>query len=346
MATADRGVFLKKLILFCLFFLCWGGLPASADSPDLQPVTAADLHSLWPDKANWVGQTVIFFGTKISHDVGYLLIFSQPTVDIAGIDQLAFSQTLINKKYVITGLFTQKAKSSYYWKLVGDESTDIVWVKDTSANSAADQPFAFAAEIAAENSSLLQAAAFAKTPVWVNINHLNPVDLSAKVTHLQPVTVVSVLSAGPFSENYLVTLTTDDGTAILWKTGLHTNTPVYSNQQFVALFQQCFFLKDPYAAHPKWTDATWTALKARTVSLGMEKDMVQLSWGDPENIQKLGTKELWDYPGHHQIYFTKDLVSKIMVHNPNYSASPTANSNSQHNHSTEEYISVPMVIAQ
>lgn len=75
------------------------------------------------------------------------------------------------------------------------------------------------------------------------------------------------------------------------------------------------FLKyDPYKKY-KWSNAIWSKIKQEKVSIGMTKDQVRMSWGDPSHTGVLSAKgitvETWSYGISTYVTFTNGKVSSI-----------------------------------
>jgi len=79
-------------------------------------------------------------------------------------------------------------------------------------------------------------------------------------------------------------------------------------------FNKSWSFLDPKKLHPKWTQKTWNAIKQCEIFIGMNKDMVLMSWGKPEKVNSTiiasGKSEQWIY-GDQYVYFDKGLVSAI-----------------------------------
>lgn len=77
-----------------------------------------------------------------------------------------------------------------------------------------------------------------------------------------------------------------------------------------------FLPYDPFKKY-NWSAATWNAIKASKVAIGMNKTQVELSWGQPNDVSKLASKELtvevWRY-GFQYIAFTNDKVTQIYTY--------------------------------
>ncbi|CAH1055564.1 copper amine oxidase N-terminal domain-containing protein [Paenibacillus pseudetheri] len=78
--------------------------------------------------------------------------------------------------------------------------------------------------------------------------------------------------------------------------------------------KEYFFTSDPTKIY-KWSNATWAKIKAGTISTGMTKQQVELSWGTPVNKSSLsgsGIKvETWQYENYNYVTFTNGVVSMI-----------------------------------
>jgi|GEM_PF-683467 len=74
-----------------------------------------------------------------------------------------------------------------------------------------------------------------------------------------------------------------------------------------------FLSFDPYKKY-NWSTSTWNLIKAKKVSVGMNKDQVELSWGHPSDTSKLTsnniTVEVWRY-GTQYVSFTNGTVKSI-----------------------------------
>jgi hypothetical protein len=181
----------------------------------------------------------------------------------------------------------------------------------------ADQPFAFASEIAQENQDIVKAASLITSVVWANCNIVNAGDVTGDMSHLERLTVIDFQSNGPFSESYSMEFRKDDGSTVLWKTGLTANVPVYNHQQFYQLFQKSFYQSNPLELHPNWPEDIRTNIKNQKVSVGMDQAMVLLSWGNPNRIAKATPGyELWLYNNQTTLYFKDKAVVRILIPDP------------------------------
>jgi hypothetical protein len=302
----------KKLILMLLILaiLSISGVSAQS-SDDLKPV---DVLGLWPAKASWLGQKVVFLRPKMHQNVSYLHIFQHPLSPISGIDQLTLGKTLVNRTFVIKGLFQQNKAGLllYFWQLT-DEKGTVVWVKDTSEAPASDQPFVFDFEVIQEKQQIDNINKLIGKTLWFNRNMVASPEFTGKARHLDQLTITGFKSDGPFSETYLLSLETADGETATWKVGMYADTPVYNHSQFQALLMQRFFVEDPQISHPKWSDEVWAACKNLEVALGWDKDMVMTSWGLPSSVQKTDNgAEKWSYGNKYLLFKDKTLV-KIRI---------------------------------
>ncbi|MNO23375.1 hypothetical protein D3C76_131770 [compost metagenome] len=110
----------------------------------------------------------------------------------------------------------------------------------------------------------------------------------------------------------------DGAFAISFKlaSGKVLNTYDMSAEQVISVLgtKENFFTADPYKTY-KWSNATWAKIKAGTISTGMTKQQVELSWGTPVNKSSLsgsGIKvETWQYRNYNYVTFTNGVVSMI-----------------------------------
>ena len=56
-------------------------------------------------------------------------------------------------------------------------------------------------------------------------------------------------------------------------------------------FWNVFTLEDPRETHPYWLESDWSVIKERKIKIGMTKEMLLMSLGDPEDINRTVTKD-------------------------------------------------------
>lgn len=275
----------------------------------------------WPRKADWVGQQATVYPAKLYATASYLLVFPQPGLETSGADQLFFARTLAGKTFTIKGLFklTKPAGVEYYWQLAGPSGKP-AWVKDTADGPLALLPFALNSEIAAENAATADLAALAGTPVWINRNLVAAPDLTAAVGHLAPLTIAGFRSSGPFGDTYALTLRQEDGSQVVWSLGSTGARTAYSNRDFLSRVGKSFFRKNPQGLFPAWAETLWPLIRAREIRTGWDREMVLMSWGDPDTTEKViegpdKGLERWRYGGTNLYFRDKQLV-KIKIPDP------------------------------
>jgi hypothetical protein len=305
---------MKKLllILFTVSAVLCPTLPALAGPTAVAP---------WPGKTNWIGQQATVYPAKLYASASYLLLFRQPGEDMPGVDQLALGRELVRQTFTINGLYrlTTAGEAKYYWKLAGPAGR-VVWVKDRADGLLAALPFALGSEIAAENKAIGELNALVGATLWVNRNLFAPAELPAAVGHLAPVTVTGFKSAGPFSDTYVLTLRQEDGSPAVWTAATTGRRTAYGNVHFAALVAKNFFRQDPTTLFPHWAENLWPLIRAREIRTSWDREMVLMSWGDPDKSEKI-TKgpekglEEWRYGSYH-LYFRDKLLAKIKIPDP------------------------------
>jgi hypothetical protein len=75
-----------------------------------------------------------------------------------------------------------------------------------------------------------------------------------------------------------------------------------------------FYMSDPFRDH-KWSKDTWDLIRTNRIRIGMSPDMVRMSWGDPEDINRtiytFGVHEQWVYGIGCYVYFEDGKVTAI-----------------------------------
>ncbi len=303
------------IVLIIMSAVLSPALPAAA-GPGQAPAAVAP----WPGKAAWIGQQATIYPAKLYASASYLLLFRQPGEEMSGVDQLALGRKLAGQTFVMSGLYRlpTAAEPKYYWQLTGPGGT-AVWVKDTAGGPLAALPFALAGEIAAENKAIGELNALVGATLWVNRNLFAPAELPA-VGHLDPLTVAGFKSAGPFSDTYALDLRQEDGSPVVWTAATTGRRAAYGNVHFAALVTKNFFRQDPVTLFPHWPGQLWPLIRAREIRPGWEREMVLMSWGDPETSAKVAEgpeKDLeeWRY-GNYHLYFRDKLLEKIKIPDP------------------------------
>ncbi|MBW7452648.1 stalk domain-containing protein [Paenibacillus sepulcri] len=105
---------------------------------------------------------------------------------------------------------------------------------------------------------------------------------------------------------------------IVFKTASNKELKSYampaSNVQDTLTDGYSFTNYDPYKKY-KWSSSVWNAVKAEKISMGMTKEQVLLSWGNPSSKSSLSSGginvETWGYSGFNYVTFTNGKVSGI-----------------------------------
>lgn len=313
----------KPLIIFIMLLVFLSPAAAAAEPGVLSAV------SPWPQKADWVGQQATVYPAKLYANASYLLVFRQPGQAVSGADQLFFARTLAGQPFTVRGLFklTKQAGVEYYWQLAGTGGKT-AWVKDNPDGPLSLLPFALNSEIAAENAAVAGLAALAGTPVWISRNLIAAPELTAAVGHLAPLTIVGFKSSGPFGDVYSLTLRQENGAHMVWTIGSTGARTVYSNRQFAVRVEKSLFRQNPQTLFPHWAENLWPLIRAREIRTGWDREMVLMSWGDPETTEKTieGPEkglERWRY-GATNLYFRDKLLAKIKIPDPTLAKANTA----------------------
>lgn len=78
-----------------------------------------------------------------------------------------------------------------------------------------------------------------------------------------------------------------------------------------ALRNQWYF-EDPYKQHKNWDKKAWDAIKNCKIYIGMTQEMLLMSWGKPEDINKSvgswGVHEQWVY-GNTYVYLENGIIT-------------------------------------
>jgi hypothetical protein len=77
-------------------------------------------------------------------------------------------------------------------------------------------------------------------------------------------------------------------------------------------FDRKFYLTDPRKLYP-WTPQVWNAIEDEKVIVGMTKEQVTMSWGEPLSINQTvtggGKTEQWVFSNHRFAYFQGGVMT-------------------------------------
>lgn len=318
----------KFLILLIALFFVHSPAFSAPQQPAQSGQTGQERPALsaapaWPAKAAWVGQQATVVPAKIYASASYLLIFREPGKDISGVDQLFLARKHIGQTFTIQGLhqLTQKgATTQYFWKLTGTDGT-VLWVRDYPEAELTGLPFALAGEIEAEKRVIAEITSLVGTTLWIDRNLIPAAELTAPVSHLDPLTVTAFKSAGPFSEAYSLSLRREDGTPVVWTVAPTGARAAFSNSQFYGMIRSGFMRHEPQTLFPHWTQEDWQLVRAQEIRVGWDREKVIMSWGQPQAAPAPVTSGPekdsyeWRY-GNYRLYFLNNQLKKIKFPDP------------------------------
>lgn len=145
--------------------------------------------------------------------------------------------------------------------------------------------------------------------VWLNtpsmiIQDLNGNEAYSKVKNLSAVTIKNVTRSEISSDWLEVTF-------------------LYNGQTYVATFKSSYFKYDVLTQNPfktyQFSKKNWEKIQNRSISIGMTKDMVYLSWGrydrSSKDVYSWGTSELWvyeyTYSSDKYLYFVNGVLESM-----------------------------------
>lgn len=297
--------------------------PAAQAGQSVQGQPVLSAAPAWPAKADWVGQQATIVPAKLYASASYLLIFPEPGQDISGVDQLFLARKHIGQTFAIQGLHKLEKKGAatqYFWKLAGKDGA-VLWVRDYPEAAPSALPFALSGEIEAEKQVIAEINSLVGATLWIDRNLIPAAELTAKVSHLSPLTVTAFKSAGPFSEAYSLAFRREDGTPVVWTVAPTGARAAFSNSQFYGLIRSGFMRHEPQTLFPHWTQEDWRIVRAQEVRVGWDRDKVILSWGQPQTAPMLvpsGPEEdsyEWRY-GKYHLYFRNNQLMKIKIPDP------------------------------
>ncbi|NLY75727.1 MAG: hypothetical protein GX075_10525 [Firmicutes bacterium] len=109
------------------------------------------------------------------------------------------------------------------------------------------------------------------------------------------------------------TLVSTTNDIVLWE-GSYSRINDTSNKLMRPL-EEYWYLSDPVKIYPKWPQRAWDAIKEYKIYIGMNKEMVLMSWGKPERVYRTTTanrvSEQWVYGSSNYVYFDNGVVSAI-----------------------------------
>lgn len=117
-------------------------------------------------------------------------------------------------------------------------------------------------------------------------------------------------------ESGIIEIIKDNGDKFLWQPNHDIDSDKHVNStaaQTVALdIRGMFYFNNPYEMHPDWSENAWSSIKSKKVYIGMNCEMVLMSWGKPSQKHKSsydwGTEEQWVYNSDDYLYFENGIL--------------------------------------
>ncbi|MBT7463644.1 MAG: hypothetical protein HN686_06665 [Bacteroidetes bacterium] len=75
-------------------------------------------------------------------------------------------------------------------------------------------------------------------------------------------------------------------------------------------FDRYFFLQDPRSRYPHISDDIWEKIQIGKIQIGMTEEMVKLSWGPPEKINRSSGGDQWVYKNQY-LYFENGKMTSF-----------------------------------
>lgn len=135
---------------------------------------------------------------------------------------------------------------------------------------------------------------------------------SISTKKLSPVKVKNIVAGWDnYSPVRLILETNDGKTGFLDVNVSGTNISKTLKDNF--RFKDYFYEVNPRTTYD-WKEKVWNAIERESVFVGMTKEQVKISWGEPENINKTiatyGTREQWVYSSNY-LYFEENKLTSI-----------------------------------
>lgn len=279
---------MKKYLLALLCFLVF-----------LTPVFAEQNYS------DWIGKEVIFLPKpQSSQKYGYQLYY----YDLKGYKTIPYGD-LANKSATIINL---EEEYGMIQVTLRTEDGKIVYGKGYNGNL---NDIGFKSEM--ENAKqYLGKTVWSKTNLGGSPYTIDPVTNKPKNIRLPNITnyIVENIEWGFYDHQPLkFTLKSPNNEIVYWE-GTFSRINDTSNH-LMKPFEEYWYLDDPTRLYPKWSQRTWNAIKEYKIYIGMTKEMVLMSWGEPKKINKTilasGVSEQWVYSLDSYVYFDDGVVSAI-----------------------------------
>ena len=130
------------------------------------------------------------------------------------------------------------------------------------------------------------------------------------IKNLEKLTVVKI-EWGWFTNPLRFYLKTKDGKVGFWDGSYSRINDTFNN--LLEPFDENWYLQNPYKIHPSWDKKTWKAIEKNKIYIGMNKEMVLMSWGKPKDINRTvgswGSHEQWGYDSQYLYFENNKLTS-------------------------------------
>jgi len=127
------------------------------------------------------------------------------------------------------------------------------------------------------------------------------------IENLEQLVVMNITYGFIESRPLCFCLQKEDGSQIEWH---GSDSGINNRTESIPLFSEEFFFEDPEQLYPDWSEEIWQLIRQSKIKLGMTRDMLLLSWGEPTEINKsVGS---W---GIHEQFVYRDCNSYVYVEN-------------------------------
>lgn len=309
---------MKKKVLVGLILCTCVGLFVGLSVAQVQKIElTASWEEVFPfkDLAEWVGEEFVFLPVmSSSQKYGYMNFFTNPKKEVYE-SRISYEDYAGKIAKVVSVIETSgyNIKSLQMWNLTFEVEGKKVYVKneDESVDDIGYLPDIVTAQ-----------RLFVGKTVWYRSTQLVSYDgATEEFSHTtlkkwSPVEIVGVEPEASYEiGNAIVLLRSTEGEhgfAAVVLSGTNVAEGLRKNNQFL----DKFLLEDPRVTH-NWSRAVWNTIERESVSIGMSKEQVRMSWGEPEDVNStttaLGRTEQWVYPGSKYLYFRDGKLTTIQL---------------------------------
>lgn len=259
-----------------------------------------------PEPESWVGKKVIFLPKYESlQKYGYL----HYSYTKGGGRHPSYKEFVGKAAQIIEVKKRKNPWSTHDLKLKPDESEKIIYTRAYGSNL---KDVGFLSEIEGARDFIGKTVWNKRNPTVKDKDERGSIRCQRRIKNLEEVTVKDIEWGYNSSSPLRFAFETKDGIKGYWD-GSYSRINDTLNHLLLP-FDENWYFEDPHKPHPNWSQWTRKAIENEKIYVGMAKEMVLISWGEPDDIRHSvegkKTQDQWTYVNTY-LYFKNGKLVRI-----------------------------------